>query len=203
MVGYDYVVDITNQLVYRKKDMKPIKQSIDLCGKRWYLTLQDGKRKCISANRVIYSAMIGVSPDTIPKDVFVIYENGEFKLMYHKEMNARNHAKARANQIKRYRSYMAERIAEAQMLIDYYDTGDAKRVVEYVVGRHNKLEEYIYYHYHCSREIAHDVASEVIDDICQRALTHNLFVSSIGTTLQGMSRNVMRKRRMTTRYLKE
>ena len=199
MVGYDYMVDVANRAVYRN-DGRPIKMVTNYCGSHYQLTRQDGKRKCIGANRVIYAAMIGVSPDTIPSDIYVLREGDNFRLVYHSEFNAMNHAKARANHIKRWRNIMAQRMNEAQMLIDYYDTGNASPLVKYIMEKHDWLVDYIHSKYHYSSQIAKDVASEVIEDLCQRAVARNLYISSISTNMRGCARNVIKKRRQTVAY---
>ena len=199
MVGYDYMVDVANRAVYRN-DGRPIKMVTNNCGSRYCLTRQDGKRKCISANRVIYAAMIGINPDTIPADIYVVESGGELRLMYHKDMNAENHRKARENHIQKWRNIMTHRMLEMQLLMDYYDTGDASPVVKYVLDRSDRLAAWISDHFHCSRQTSHDVASEVIEDICRRAVSHNLYISSISTALRGYARNAMKKRRQTVVY---
>jgi hypothetical protein len=199
MVGYDYMVDVANRAVYRN-DGRPIKMVVNNCGSHYMLTRQDGKRKSISANCVMYAAMIGISPDTIPKDIYVVERGGVLRLMYHKDMNDENHKKARENHIKKWRNIMTQRMAEMQLLIDYYDTGDASPVVKYVLNRNDRLAAYISDHFHCSRQTSCDVASEVIEDICRRAVSHNLYVSSISTALRGYARNAIKKRRQTVAY---
>ena len=138
MVGYNYMVDVANRAVYRN-DGRPIKMVTNNCGSRYMLTRQDGKRKCISANRVMYAAMIGISPDTIPADIYVVESGGELRLMYHKDMNDENHKKARESHIKKWRNIMTQRMVEMQLLINYFDTGDASPVVKYVLNRSDRL----------------------------------------------------------------
>ena len=58
MVGYDYMVDVANRAVYRN-DGRPIKMVTNYCGSHYQLTRQDGKRKCIGANRVIHQRIVG------------------------------------------------------------------------------------------------------------------------------------------------
>lgn len=125
---------------------------------------------------------------------------GELSLMYHKDMNDENHKKARENHIKKWRNIMTQRMAEMQLLMDYYDTGDASLVVKYVLDRNDRLTAWITDHFHCSRQTSRDVASEVIEDICRRAVSHNLYTSSISTALRGYARNTIKKRRQTVVY---
>lgn len=199
MVGYNYMVDVANRAVFRN-DGRPIKMVKENHGSRYYLTRHDGKRKSICANRVMYAAMIGINPDTIPKDIYVVERDGELKLMYHKDMNDENHKKARENHIQKWRNIMTQRMVELQLLMDYYDTGDASPVVKYVLDRNDRLASWITDHFHCSRQTSHDVASEVIEDVCRRAVNRNLYTSSISTALRGYARNAMKKRRQTVAY---
>ena len=199
IVGYDYMVDVANRAVYRN-DGRPIKMMTSNGGGRYMLTRQDGKRRGITANRVIYAAMIGISPDTIPSDIYVVERDGQLKLMYHKDMNDENHKKARESHIKKWRNIMTQRMAELQLLMDYYDTGDASPVVKYVLDKNDRLATWIADHFHCSRQTSRDVANEVIEDICRRAVSHNLYTSSISTALRGYASNAMKKRRQTVLY---
>lgn len=194
MVGYDYMVDVTNRAVYRKNG-RPIKMMVNNWGSRYMLTRQDGKRKCISANRVIYAAMIGISPDTIPKDIYIIPDGDGYKLMYHKDMNAMNHEKARNSHIRNYRNMLIRRMLEMNILLNYYDTGNSLPLVEYIMEKHDELEEYIYKKFGCSKQTAHDVVSETIEDICQRADSHNLYMSSITSNLKDIACGKIRQRR--------
>lgn len=203
MVGYDYMVDVANRAVYRN-DGRPIKMVVTSnSGSRYMLTRQDGKRKCISANRVIYAAMLGISPDTIPKNVYVIPEGDGYKLIYHKDMNAMNHEKARSSHIRNYRSMLVRRMFEMNILLNYYDTGNASLLVKYIMDMHDNLEVYVYKKFCCSRQTAHDVVSEVIEDVCQRANSHNLYMTSITSNLKVIMCGKIRQRRKTVAYIEE
>ncbi len=202
MVGYDYMVDIANHAVFRN-DGRPIKMVVNNCGSRYMLTRQDGKRKCISANRVIYAAMIGVSPDQIPKDIYIIPEGDGYKLMYHKSMNAMNNEKARNCYIRNYRKMLVQRMFEMNILLNYYDTGNASPLVKYIMDKHDELGEYIYNKFHCNKQTAHDVVSETIEDICQRAKSRNLYMSSITSNLKDIMCGKIRQRRKTVEYIEE
>ena len=202
MVGYDYMVDVANRAVFRN-DGRPIKMVTNNWGSRYLLTRQDGKRKNISANRVIYAAMIGVSPDTIPKDIYIIQDGDGYKLMYHKDMNAMNHEKARNSHIKNYRNMLVRRMCEMNILLNYYDTGNASPLVRYIMDKHDELEEYIYKKFGCSKQTAHDVASETIEDICQRAKSHNLYMTSITSNLKSIMCGKIRQRRRAVEYIEE
>ena len=202
MVGYDYMVDVANRAVYRN-DGRPIKMVTSNCGSRYMLTRQDGKRKCISANRVMYAAMIGISPDTIPREIYIIPEGDSYKLMYHKDMNAMNHEKARNSHIRNYRNMLIHRMLEMNILLKYYDTGNASPLVRYIMERHDELEGYIYKKFCCSKQTAHDVVSETIEDICQRAKSHNLYMTSITSNLKSIVCGKIRQRRKTVEYVED
>ena len=199
MVGYDYMVDVANRAVFRN-DGRPIKMVTNYCGSHYQLTRQDGKRKCIGANRVMYAAMIGISPDMIPADIYVVERGGELRLMYHKDMNAMNHEKARNSHIRNYRNMLLRRMLEMNILLNYYDTGNASPLVKYIMEKYDWLVDYVHSKYHYSRQIAKDVASEVIEGLCQRAVARNLYISSISTNMRGCARNVIKKRRQTVVY---
>lgn len=200
MVGYNYMVDVVNRAVYRN-DGRPIKMVVNNSGSRYILTRQDGKRKCITANRVMYAAMIGISPDAIPKDIYIIQDGGGYKLMYHKDMNAMNHAKARNSHIRNYRNMLVRRMLEMNILLNYYDTGNASPLVKYIMERHDELEGYIYNKFRCSKQTAHDVVSETIESVCQRANSHNLYMSSITSNLKDIACGKIRQRRKTVEYI--
>ena len=202
MVGYDYMVDIANHAVFRN-DGQPIKMVVNNCGSRYMLTRQDGKRKCISANRVIYAAMIGVSPDQIPKDIYIIQEGDGYKLMYHKSMNVMNNRKARNSHIRNYRNMLVQRMFEMNILLNYYDTGNASPLVKYIMDKHDELEGYIYNKFHCSKQTAHDVVSETIESVCQRAKSRNLYMSSITSNLKDIMCGKIRQRRKAVEYIEE
>ena len=202
LVGYDYMVDVANRAVYRN-DGRPIKMVTNSSGSRYTLTRQDGKRKCISANRVIYAAMIGISPDQIPKDIYIIPDGRDYKLMYHKDLNAMNHDKARKSQIMKYRNTLLLRMLEMNILLNYYDTGNASPLVRYIMDKHNDLEWYIYYKFCCSRQTAHDVVSETIESVCQRAKSHNLYMTAITSNLKDIACSKFRQRRKTVEYIVE
>ncbi len=202
MVGYNYMVDVASRAVYRN-DGRPIKMVTNNCGSRYMLTRQDGKRKCISANRVMYAAMIGISPDTIPKEIYIIPEGGGYKPMFHKDMNAMNHEKARNNHIRNYRNMLVRRMFEMNILLNYYDTGNASPLVKYIMEKHDELEKYIYDKFHCSKQTAHDVVSETIEDVCQRANSHNLYMSSITSNLKDIACGKIRQRRKAVVYIEE
>ena len=202
MVGYDYMVDVANRAVYRN-DGRPIKMVMNNCGSRYVLTRQDGKRKCISANRVIYAAMIGISPDTIPKDIYIISKGDGYKLMYHKDMNAMNHEKARNSHIRNYRKMLLRRMLEMNILLNYYDTGNASPLVKYIMEKHDELKEYIYKKFCCSKQMAHDVVSETIEGVCQRANSHNLYMSSITSNMKDIACGKIRQRRKAVEYIEE
>lgn len=200
LVGYDYMVDVANRAVYRN-DGRPIKMVTNNCGSRYCLTRQDGKRKCISANRVIYAAMIGISPDQIPKDIYIIPKGDGYKLMYHKDMNALSHAKARNSHIRNYRNMLVRRMFEMNILLSYYDTGNASPLVKYIMDRHDELERHIYDKFHCSKQTAHDVVSETIESVCQRASSHNLYMTSITSNLKDIACGKIRQRRKAVEYI--
>ena len=200
MVGYVHHVVVANRAVFRN-DGRPIKMVTSNCGGRYMLTRQDGKRKCISANRVIYAAMIGISPDTIPKDIYIIPEGDGYKLMYHKYMNAMNHEKARKSHIRNYRNMLVRRMFEMNILLNYYDTGNASPLVKYVMEKHDELEGYIYKKFCCSKQTAHDVVSETIEDILLRANSHNLYMSSITSNMKDIACGKIRQRRKEVEYI--
>ena len=202
LVGYDYMVDVANRAVYRN-DGRPIKMVVNNSGSRYMLTRQDGKRKCITANRVMYAAMIGICPDTIPKDIYVIPDGDGYKLMYHKDMNAMNHQKARNSHIRNYRNMLIRRMLEMNILLNYYDSGNASPLVKYIMERYDELEAYIYNKFRCSMQTAHDVVSETIESVCQRANSHNLYMSSITSNLKDIACGKIRQRRKIVEFIEE
>jgi hypothetical protein len=123
--------------------------------------------------------------------------------MYHKDMNTINHEKARNSHIRNYRNMLVRRMLEMNILLNYYDTGNASPLVKYIMEKHEELEGYIYDKFRCSRQTAHDVVSETIDIVCQRANNHNLYMSSITSNLKDIACGKFRQRRKTVEYIEE
>ena len=198
--GYNkYVVDLQQEAVFRT-DGRQIKVRTTATGKSYQLTRNDGKRKNIGFNRTMYAAMIGICPDTIPSDIYITKGDEGYQLVYRSDHCNKNHEIARANHINKWRNIMSQQLMETQMLIEYYDTGNASPLVQYIMSKHDIMAEYIYKKYRYGFDTSRDIASEVIEDICQRAVAHNLYVSSVSGTIRGFIRNVFRKRRRTVEY---
>ena len=92
---------------------------------------------------------------------------------------------------------------EMNILLNYYDSGNASPLVKYIMERHDELEAYIYNKFRCSMQTAHDVVSETIESVCQRANSHNLYMSSITSNLKDIACGKIRQRRKTVEFIEE
>jgi hypothetical protein len=192
MVGYDYMVDVTNRAVYRN-DGRQVKEIHNTAGRHFKLTRKDGVRRSVGVARAIYAAMLGINPDDIPSSVCVVQDGDQYRMMYRTDMNIVVHQITRDDRVKEYRNLLNEKMTETQLLLDYYDNGNAAPVIKYITEQHRRLAAYVSKTFHAGYQRAHDIASEATEELCHRVVTHQYYGTTILPTLRFYARNIIKK----------
>ena len=196
LVGYRYDVDVMARQVYRKSDGRPIKHA--KCDGRTAsigLTRDDGSRKRVTINRVMYAAMLGISPDMIPADVYVKYDGSGYRLEHRAEHCISNHIYNNPMTRNEYHSILAKRMRETEILMRYCETGDATEAVEYLMSLHDRMVEWAHERFHHCIKRCEEAVSQATEDVCKRFIEHRIHVVSLSTTLRGYIRQTVEKRR--------
>ena len=197
IVGMPYYADVEGYYIANKFGYK-INPHLAGRKKRVYrFVLSIDKQRCtLSANRVMYAAIHGISPYQIPDTMVVVRtDEGEYRLQtkseYGREFADRAYITKKENVAQRLES----KIHEAQILQRFYQTGDRSELVAYTIGKTEKLALYLRYLYSFGPERSMDTAMEAVDWFCQRIEDKNIAVTAIYGSLKQRARLIAKQHR--------
>ena len=215
IVGMPYYADVEGYYVANKFGFK-IKPSLAGRKKNNYqfaLTI-DKKRRAISANRLMYAALHGISPFQMPDHLVVVRtEEGEYILHNKSELGRENADRAYITKKAQVEQRLDTKMHEAQILQRFYQTGDRSELVAYTIGKTSQLAAYMHYQYSLGKERSMDTAMEAVDWFCQRIEDKNIAVTAIYGSLKQRARLIAKQHnklrdiekypRFTSSHLKE
>jgi len=195
IVGMPYYADVEGYYIANKFGYK-IKPY--LCGRKsrnyQYAVMIDKQRYRLSANRLMFAALHGISPFQIPDNLLVVRtDDGEYHLQTRSEYGREFADRAYITKKENVRQRLDSKMHEAEILQRYYQTGDRSELVAYTIGKTEKLALYLRYLYSFSKERSMDTAMEAVDWFCQRIEDRNIAVTAIYGSLKQRARLIVRQ----------
>lgn len=152
----------------------------------------DRKQHSISANRIMYAALHGISPFVIPESIVVSRtDNGDYVLK-HKSNQAREASSVmHRSQRLGITDRLQTRMQEMQLLQQYYATGNMSEVIAYTIQQTDNLVSYIRYNFSLGKQNSVDVATEAVDWFCRKIENGNIAVTAIFASLKHRARDII------------
>ena len=195
IVGMPYYADVEGFYIANESGRR-INPHLAGRKKRVYrFVLSIDKQRCtLSANRVMYAAIHGISPYQIPNTMVVVRtDEGEYRLQTKSEYGREFAEKAYITKKENVAQRLESKMHEAQILQRFYQTGDRSELVAYVIGKTEKLALYLRYLYSFGKERSMDTAMEAVDWFCQRIEDRNIAVTAIYGSLKQRARLIARQ----------
>jgi hypothetical protein len=195
IVGMPYYADVEGYYIANKFGFKIKPQH---CGRGkgnyQFIVMIDKKRCHISANRLMYAAMHGISPFQIPDNLVVVRtDDGEYLLQTKSEWGREFADRAYIIKKENVTQRLDTKMHEAQILQRFYQTGDRSELVAYAIGKTNSLSSYLRYLFSFGPERSMDTAMEAVDWFCQRIEDKNIAVTAIYGSLKQRARLIARQ----------
>jgi hypothetical protein len=152
----------------------------------------DRKQHSISANRIMYAALHGISPFVIPDSIVVSRtDNGDYVLK-HKSNQAREASSVmHRSQRLGITDSLQTRMQEMQILQQYYATGNMSDVIAYTIQQTDNLVSYIRYNFSLGKQNSVDVATEAVEWFCRKIENGNVAVTAIFASLKHRARDII------------
>lgn len=195
IVGMPYYADVEGYYIANKFGYK-IKPY--LCGRKsrnyQYAVMIDKQRYRLSANRLMFAALHGISPFQIPDNLVVARtDEGEYHLQTRSEYGREFADRAYVTKKENVTQRLDTKMHEAQILQRFYQTGDRSELVAYTLSKTNQLAAYMRYQYSLGKERSMDTAMEAVDWFCQRIEDKNIAVTAIYGSLKQRARLIARQ----------
>lgn len=203
LVGYPYFVNISERAVFGRggRRLKPHYGTGSQCP--LFDLHKNGVSRRISRNRIMFSALRGIDPDLIPKDVYVVEEDGHFHLMNRKDHCHRFLRQNNLLPMAEWRSALERRKTETDILLRYAETGDPRELVEYMLGQHDRLVLHARAKYLVSRQKAHDVVAQAIEEQIDLAVRHQTRSMTITPKLYWCIHDCLKSRKRETQFFED
>ena len=195
IVGMPYYADvqgfyIANQFGYKVRPSLVGRKSRNY----QFAVYVDKKRRVISANRLMYAAIHGISPFQIPDNLVVVRtDEGKYLLQTKSEWGREFADRAYITKKENVKQRLESKMHETQILQRFYQTGDRSELVAYTLGKTEKLALYLRYLYSFGKERSMDTAMEAVDWFCQRIEDRNIAVTAIYGSLKQRARLIARQ----------
>ena len=152
----------------------------------------DRKQHSISANRIMYAALHGINPLSIPETIVVSRtDNGDYVLKHRsnqaREANSVMHHSQRLN----ITESLETKMQEIQILQQYYATGNMSEVIAYTIRQTDNLAAYVRYNFSLGKQNSIDVATEAVEWFCRKIENGNVAVTAILATLKHRARDII------------
>lgn len=195
IVGMPYYADVEGFYIANKFGFK-VKPS--LVGRKsrnyQFAVVIDKKRRVISANRLMYAVIHGISPFQIPDNLVVVRtDEGKYLLQTKSDWGREFAERAYITKKENVTQRLDSKMHEAQILQRFYQTGDRSELVAYTIGKTEKLALYLRYLYSFGHERSMDTAMEAVDWFCQRIEDRNIAVTAIYGSLKQRARLIARQ----------
>lgn len=184
----EYSIDVDRQEVFGKRGqlMKGQKQ-INRPTTYYTLSPSDSEKCIISFYRLAYAALHGIDPRTIPSNMTVDYEDGEYRLMYLGDLKSKRNDRCRREKRHKINATLRKRKHEIEILQRFYATGDSAELVTYTAKDiFDNLVTHVMSRRHCSLERATDVVLDATEQFLHRATESDVPIISISPTIQGL-----------------
>lgn len=155
-----YKVDVTTGDIYGRGGRR-LKPNYASGFKRFHISI-DGKKYCISANRIQYAALHNIDVRKIPNDVLVISDDGELKLINKREFASKIMTNIHHTRRENVTKMLLRREKEVQLLLDYYENG-SREAIQYALMQTDVLVKYILGRRMVGYERAIDIAAEAVE----------------------------------------
>ena len=193
IVGMSYSADVegfylVNKFGYKLKPTPSGRRK----GNYVFVVSIDRKQHSISANRIMYAALHGINPLSIPETIVVSRtDNGDYVLK-HKSNQAREASSVmHHNQRLNIKESLETKMQEMQILQQYYATGGMSEVIAYTIQQTDNLAAYVRYNFSLGKQNGVDVAMEAVEWFCRRIENGNVAVTAILATLKHRVRDII------------
>jgi hypothetical protein len=195
IVGMPYYADVQGFYIANKFGYKVRPSLVGRKSRNYqFVVMIDKKRHHISANRLMYAVIHGISPFQIPDNLVVVRTaEGKYILQTKSEWGREFADRAYITKKENVRQRLDSKMHEAQILQRFYQTGDRSELVAYTIGKTEKLALYLRYLYSFSKERSMDTAMEAVDWFCQRIEDRNIAVTAIYGSLKQRARLIARQ----------
>lgn len=152
----------------------------------------DRKQHSISANRIMYAALHGISPFVIPESIVVSRtDNGDYVLKHKSNQTREASSVMHRSQRLGIIDSLQTRMQEMQLLQQYYATGNMSEVIAYTIQQTDNLVSYIRYNFSLGKQNSVDVATEAVDWFCRKIENGNIAVTAIFASLKHRARDII------------
>ena len=197
IVGMPYYADVEGYYIANQFGYKVRPSLVGRKSRNYQFAVYIGKkRRVISANRLMYAVMHGISPFQIPDNLVVVRtDDGEYHLQTKSEWGREFADRAYITKKENVKQRLDSKMHEAEILQRFYQTGDRSELVAYTIGKTEKLALYLRYLYSFGPERSMDTAMEAVDWFCQRIEDKNIAVTAIYGSLKQRARLIARQHR--------
>ena len=195
IVGMPYYADVEGYYIANKFGYK-IKPYLygNKSHNYQYAVMIDKQRYRLSANRLMFAALHGISPFQIPDNLLVLRtDDGKYHLQTRSEWGREFADRAYITKKENVTQRLDTKMHETQILQRFYQTGDRSELVAYTLGKTNQLADWLRYFFSFSSERSMDTAMEAVDWFCQRIEDKNIAVTAIYGTLKQRARLIARQ----------
>lgn len=195
IVGMPYYADVEGYYIANKFGFKVRPSLVGRKSRNYQFAVYiDKKRRVISANRLMFAVLHGISPFQIPDNLVVVRtDDGGYLLQTKSEWGREFADRAYITKKENVTQRLDTKMHEAQILQRFYQTGDRSELVAYTLGKTEKLALYLRYLYSFGPERSMDTAMEAVDWFCQRIEDKNIAVTAIYGSLKQRARLIARQ----------
>lgn len=187
----DYVYDAETRNIVNVRRWQPLKIR---CQQSSLLTVemtQDGKRRKLTFNRLLYAIEKGIGYDDIPKDLYIQRDRcGKFKVLDKQGMieiaNSSVRKERRRNRIKR----IDEKIHELEIMRRAYTDGSHIEAVRYIESRKSLLVNRHIKRYGTSYSNAEKIYALALERMIERIDCDTSQVTELTASMMGLMRKV-------------
>lgn len=195
IVGMPYYADVQGYYIANQFGYKVRPSLVGRKSRNYQFAVYiDKKRRVISANRLMYAVIHGISPFQIPDNLVVVRtDEGKYHLQTKSEWGREFADRAYITKKENVKQRLESKMHEAEILQRFYQTGDRSELVAYTIGKTEKLALYLRYLYSFGKERSMDTAMEAVDWFCQRIEDKNIAVTAIYGSLKQRARLIARQ----------
>lgn len=187
----DYVYDAETRNIVNVRKWQPLKIRCQYPSLLTVQMTQDGKRRTLTFNRLLYAIENGISYDDIPKDLYIQRDSrGKFKVLDKQGMieiaNSSVRKERRRNRIKR----IDEKIHELEIMRRAYTEGSHIEAVRYIESRKSLLVNHHIKKYRTSYSNAEKTYALALERMIERIDCDTSQVTELTVSMMGLMRKV-------------
>ncbi|MBR3858346.1 MAG: hypothetical protein IKM68_10275 [Bacteroidaceae bacterium] len=187
----DYVFDAETRNIVNVRKWQPLKIRCQYPSLLTVQMTQDGKRRKLTFNRLLYAIENGISYDDIPKDLYIQRDRrGKFKVLDKQGMieiaNSSVRKERRRNRIKR----IDEKIHELEIMRRAYTDGSHIEAVRYIESRKSLLVNHHIKKYGTSYSNAEKTYVLALERMIERIDCDTSQVTELTVSMMGLMRKV-------------